>query len=109
MEQMLLEHRRSTEAILSLVETLKNQQITAVRPLGNGLGNDFPTISQTNLAEIVKKVAVATPSKMELAIDWLKTHPEDVVLTGRELEAARLPMGVKISYKTWNDAKKQIT
>jgi hypothetical protein len=67
--------------------------------VGNDLGNDFPVkISQQ----------VATPSKMELAVQWLKEQPDDMTLTGRDLEIARLPMGVKISYRTWNDAKKQL-
>ncbi len=49
---------------------------------------------------------VALPSKDELARQWLAEHPTDRELTGRELEATRNPMGVKISYVTWNKAKK---
>jgi hypothetical protein len=48
---------------------------------------------------------VATPSKLELAKSWLKDNPSDKSLSGRELSAGRLPMGVQISHVTWNQAK----
>lgn len=51
---------------------------------------------------------IAAPSKLELAREWLVNHPEDMTLTGRELESLRTPLGVEISYVTWNKAKKEI-
>jgi hypothetical protein len=72
-------------------------------PLGNALGNDFPT-SQA----VVEAEKVATPSKVELAKAWLIAHPGDMDKTGRELEQDARPEGVKISYRTWNDVKKEL-
>lgn len=46
--------------------------------------------------------------KMAAAVQWLTEHPEDANLSGRELESARRPDGIKISYRTWNDAKGKI-
>lgn len=80
-----------------IVEVVTKAPEMPISPVGNDLGKHFPT-SQ----------AVATPSKMELAIQWLKANPEDMKLTGRDLEALRMPQGVKISYRTWNDAKKDV-
>lgn len=51
---------------------------------------------------------VALPSKMELAKQWFRDHPDDVHLTGRELSDKCYPMGVKLSHKYWNDAKKEL-
>lgn len=67
----------------------------------SSVGNDFPTISQTHNP-------VATPSKLELAKQWLGDHPEHLGKAGRDLESAVAPQGVKISYRTWNDAKKAL-
>lgn len=57
---------------------------------------------------MASQVPAATPSKMALAMDWYANHPEDRHRPGRELEAAVRPMGVQISYKTWNDAKRAL-
>lgn len=76
--------------------------------LGNGLGNDFPDFPGDFPAQERVIEPIAAPSKMTLAIMWLREHPEDAVLTGRELESLRQPQGVNISYRTWNDAKKQL-
>lgn len=63
--------------------------------------NHFPEFSK-------REITVSTPSKMQLAIDWLKEHTEDMKLTGRELKDLRKPLGIEISHKTWNDAKKHL-
>lgn len=104
---LLESNERQPERFASaLAELLKSWQPpqpvviekAASSPVGS-LGNDFPgKISQL----------VALPSKMELAVQWLKANPEDSQLTGRDLEALRMPHDVKISYRTWNDAKKEV-
>lgn len=86
------------ERIAAAVEKPQVTIEKTVIQAGNALGNDFPTISH-----------VAAPSKMEVAKQWLIDHPEDQQLTGRDLETGRNPMNMKISYRTWNDAKKELT
>jgi hypothetical protein len=54
------------------------------------------------------KMPVAVPSKAELCRQWLHEHPEDMALTVRELSALRQPLGIKISYVTWSQAKKEM-
>jgi hypothetical protein len=90
------------------IEVMKSQQAVPIQQVqyrvepDGKLGKHFPARISQNIETI------AAPSKMELAINWLQEHSEDTALTGRDLEAARLPMGVRISYRTWNDAKKQL-
>lgn len=103
--------------MLALIEAIKTLpppvvQVTTQAPekpvlnlenVENELGKSFskPEIER----EIVK---TALPSKMELAVQWLREHREDMALTGRELKEQRKPQGVEISHKTWNDAKKLV-
>jgi hypothetical protein len=53
-------------------------------------------------------IPVATPSKLELATQWLKEHREDRKKSGRTLSATVRPMGVEISRTYWDKAKKQL-
>jgi len=46
--------------------------------------------------------------KMAVAVRWLEEHPEDMQIPGRELEQQRAPDGNRLSYRTWNDAKKLV-
>lgn len=101
---MIAAQERANDLLTAIFEAMKERPSMpptlpdeTVLSLGNDLGNDFPS-SQ----------AVAVPSKMQLALEWLHDHPEDRQLAGRDLERLREPMGIKISYRTWNDAKKQI-
>jgi hypothetical protein len=55
--------------------------------------------------EAVVSTPLAAPSKLELAKQWLKDHPEDKKRTGRDLEKHVMPMGVHISHAWWNKAK----
>lgn len=50
-----------------------------------------------------------TNKKMKCAIRWLQSHPEAASLSGRDLESRVIIDGKKISYRWWNEAKKQIT
>lgn len=109
---LIEEQKRTNERLDELIDVLKNQRVTreiireiveqkpteSIFPRGNTLENHFPALSKP----------VPLPSKMELAKQWLADHPEDLKLTGRELKDLRKPMGVEISHKTWNDAKKEI-
>lgn len=67
----------------------------------SSVGNAFPSIPSPAFP-------VATPSKLELAKRWLIDHPLDIDKAGRDLEKDAQPQGVKISYRTWNDAKKAL-
>lgn len=91
--------RVTREIVREIVES-KSQEPPVIleNPRGKSLENRFPS-------EIER---IAAPSKMQLAIEWLKAHPEDMNMTGRDLKQQRKPAGVEISHKTWNDAKKQI-
>jgi hypothetical protein len=60
------------------------------------VGNDFPSIPSE----------VAAPSKRELVRQWFEKYPNDRGRTGRDLQENAKPMGVKISYRYWNDGKK---
>jgi len=59
----------------------------------------------SDLPSLPQPQKVALPSKMELAKEWLREHPEDRVKTGRELSASCFPHGVEISHVFWNKAK----
>jgi hypothetical protein len=82
------------DAVIALLTAIRDQ------PVGPGkLGNHFPDSSQA-------PQAVMAPSKQALAEQWFTDHPADRERTGRDLEQHVRPMGVRISYRTWNDAKK---
>jgi hypothetical protein len=66
---------------------------------GKKVVSDLPIPSQS------EAIQVPTPSKMELATQWLKSNRDDCKKSGRELESTVRPMGVKISYVYWNKAK----
>ena len=66
---------------------------------GKRLGTDFPA-SQAPLPIL---------SKWELVEKWFAEHPEDRERTGRDLERSVNPMGITVSYKTWNNVKKTLT
>lgn len=95
---------QNREMILLFKKLLENPQTVLVNHLPSDLREDLPSLVN-DLPEIV--VPTALPSKDELAKKWLLDHPEDVDLTGRELEKIRRPMDVKISYVTWNKIKKE--
>jgi hypothetical protein len=92
------------DAIIEAFKVMPPVEQKVVIPPSNeplvSLVNDLPSHLPS------QNVTVATPSKDELARQWFKAHPEDLNLTGRELENRRQPMGVRISYVTWNKAKK---
>jgi hypothetical protein len=45
-------------------------------------------------------------TERQLALDWLRDHPEHRDKPGRWLQDNVQPDGVTISYRTWNRAKK---
>lgn len=70
--------------------------------VGQGLGQ----VSQA--VPTVERVEKPVPKPpRELALDWLKVHPEHHDKPGRWLEENARPEGVVVSYKTWNRAKKE--
>lgn len=72
--------------------------------------DDFePVVSVVNDLPAHLPQPAALPSKLELARKWLRDHPDDMQQSGRELEASCKPMGVEISYVTWNKVKKEMT
>lgn len=104
-----------TSAIQELTQAMKNaSQVPASRPSDDlerfvQEQSKLVNLSVVNdLPELPKPQMVALPSKMELAKEWLKEHPEDRQLTGRELEENRKPHNVKISYVYWNKAKNEV-
>lgn len=114
------------EEILKRLIELQEQQVAAINRLAdkennNGLsaGDLLEQFSQqqaklvnlnleNDLPRFTKPEKVALPSKMELAKQWLKDHPEDKRLTGRDLSAIRFPQGVEISHVYWNKAKNEV-
>jgi len=64
----------------------------------NGDNSHFPGQTMGNLSP-----------KMQKAVQWLMEHPGDMALSGRQLESERYPGGERLSYRTWNDAKKHTT
>jgi len=48
---------------------------------------------------------IAAPSKLEVARQWLKDHPEHKKKSTRWLEENITPMGVQISRTYWGKAK----
>lgn len=74
--------------------------------LGNSIVPNQP-IPDQGYSKVVEK-ADSAPSKLDLAIQHFKDHPEDKNVPGRDLEKTVKPGGVKISYKYWNTAKKQV-
>lgn len=71
------------------------------------VGSAWEATSQTSQTVQGVPEPVPTPSKKELVRQWFRDHPEDADKPGRELEKIA-PMGVKITYKTWNDVKKEL-
>lgn len=77
-----------------MLEVLQN------RPESLGQGLD-------SLSKPVQK-PVATPSKAKLAEKWLLEHEEHILETGQWLQGNCKPMGIEISYRTWNRVKKRL-
>lgn len=114
----------SDELLRRLIE-LQEQQVAAINRLadkndsGLSAGDLLEQFSQqqaklvnlnleNDLPRFTKPEKAALPSKMELAKQWLKDHPEDRSLTGRDLSAIRFPQGVEISHVYWNKAKQEV-
>lgn len=82
MEQMLLEQRRSTEAILALVDVIKHQQprevIREVERVESGNYHELPPVLEVSERK-------ANSPKLQLAIKWLLEHPSDSDVSDRKL------------------------
>ena len=59
-------------------------------------------------SQFPSQIGSSQSPKLEAAIDWLVKNEHDRALSGRQLEKMRTPNGEKLSYRTWNDAKRQI-
>lgn len=86
-----------------LIELFESSAVAPVVMRWESISQALPTTP-----ELYRETVIAAPSKMELAIAYLRDHPEDAKLPGRDLEKKALPMGVKISYRYWNDAKARV-
>jgi hypothetical protein len=76
------------------------EQQTAASSLDKALANPGKLFVEGEM------IPIGTVSKLELCKQWFIDHPEDRALTGRDLEALRLPQGIKVSRTYWNQAKK---
>lgn len=56
-------------------------------------------------SQIPTQIGNGLSPKLSTAVQWLTEHPDDMMLSGRQLEQSRRPGGLKLSYRTWNDAK----
>lgn len=63
---------------------------------------------QDTLSNAETGAADGVSSKIDYAVRWLLTHPEDLALTGEQLERTVTPNGITISYRTWNRAKGKV-
>jgi len=81
-------------------ETTQNPNLV---PMGTGNSQT----SQQNISIEVGQKSTNTP-KLDFAIEWLKSNPDDITKSGRALENEVLMEGETISYKWWNRAKKEL-
>lgn len=79
---MLAEQRRSTQAILALVEAIKHQQprevIREVERVVSGNYHELPPVLEVSERK-------ANSPKLQLAVKWLLEHPSDADLSDRKL------------------------
>jgi hypothetical protein len=54
----------------------------------------------------VSSYPAEAPSKLDLALDWLRAHEGDAQLSGHKLRDTVRPEGVQISHVWWNKAKR---
>jgi hypothetical protein len=114
-EQQIEHQQRTNELLTALLEAFKNApppvvQVTTQIPEKQHYEPTETTITLGNFGNSQSSQPQETqkPSpKLEYAIQWLKAHPEDMLVPGRELEARVTMNGEKISYKWWNEAKKK--
>ena len=81
MEQMLLEHRRSTTVLQEVLEAIRNQPhgvIREVERVESGNYHELPPVLE------VSERKAASP-KLQLAVKWLLEHAEDNNLSDRKL------------------------
>lgn len=95
--------RQPERFAVALAEALKGLQIgvspTAPTPV-------MTTIQLGNSGNSQNSQGKKASPKLEYAVQWLLQYPEDVLVSGRELEQRVTMNGETISYKWWNEAKK---
>lgn len=57
---------------------------------------------------VAPKIATTSSPKKDIALSTLRARPELMDLSGRDLEKWGLDNGIEMSYKLWNEAKKQV-
>lgn len=92
------------------------QQTAVLKAILGALQRDRPdvpseqntTIQLGNFGNSQTSQAKKASPKLEFAIQWLRQHPEHMLIPGRDLEAKVTMNGEPISYKWWNEAKKEV-
>lgn len=100
LERLIEQNQRQPALIAAaLVEALKTVNAGSFSPIQT-------TIELGNYGNSQSSQEGKPSPKLEFAMQWLRQHPEDMLVPGRELEARIMMDGKPISYKWWNQAKK---